>query len=76
MSEPGTPGTTLLPGRCIHCDGSMLIHDGSTGEITCQMCARTWNCDPAQPGHERCAVVPMGVSTGPVRQSLRRRSPA
>jgi len=73
MSETGTPGTSLVPGHCLHCNGSMVIHDGTTGENTCQMCARTWSCDPAQAGHERCAVVPAAASADLMRTPIRRK---
>ena len=54
MARHTTPGSSLIAGSCSNCNASMLIHDGSTGEVTCQMCARTYGCDRTQPGHEHC----------------------
>ena len=45
MARHTTPGSSLIAGSCSNCNASMLIHDGSTGEVTCQMCARTYGCD-------------------------------
>ena len=47
-------GSGLARGRCDHCGATMLVHDGTTGEVTCQMCARTWECDRTLPGHDQC----------------------
>jgi hypothetical protein len=65
-------GTSLIPGHCHHCQGSMLIHDGSTGEVTCQMCARSWSCDTSASGHEHCAVQPTAPTARREREPMRR----
>jgi hypothetical protein len=54
MASPLAQGTTIMESRCPHCDSSMLVHDGTIAEITCQLCARVWECDPTTPGHEDC----------------------
>ena len=54
MAEMMSAGSAFARGVCAHCRATMLIHDGSTGEITCQMCARTWECDQTMAGHEMC----------------------
>jgi hypothetical protein len=46
--------TVIIESRCPHCDSAMLVHDGTAGEITCQLCARVWECDPADPDHADC----------------------
>jgi uncharacterized Zn finger protein (UPF0148 family) len=47
-------GATMLPVPCPNCGGTMLVHDGTTAEITCQLCSRIWECEPNEPGHEAC----------------------
>jgi hypothetical protein len=54
MADKMSAGSAFARGVCTHCRATMLIHDGSTGEITCQMCARSWECDQKMPGHEMC----------------------
>jgi hypothetical protein len=67
MPDESMLGTSLIPGSCDHCHGSMLIHDGSVGEVTCQMCARTWSCDRSQPGHELChGLLGLSRRTAPI----------
>ena len=47
-------GATIISLPCPNCGGSMLVHDGTVGEITCQLCSRSWECAPDDPGHEDC----------------------
>ena len=54
MASPLALATVIIESRCPHCDSTMLVHDGTAGEITCQLCARVWECDPAEPDHEDC----------------------
>lgn len=54
MSSFLAQGSSILRTRCPNCKGAMLVHDGSHGEITCQLCSRIWECDPNEPGHEEC----------------------
>ena len=76
MPDETMHGTSLIPGHCPHCHGSMLIHDRSIGETTCQMCARSWSCDPGQPGHAQCAVLPAATTTALLREPMRRSWPS
>jgi hypothetical protein len=46
--------TVIIEFRCPHCGSAMLVHDGTAGEITCQLCARVWECDPDDPDHAEC----------------------
>src|SRR4051795_11156278 len=47
-------GATIISLPCPNCGGSMLVHDGTVAEITCQLCSRSWECAPDDPGHEDC----------------------
>jgi ribosomal protein S27E len=70
MGRHTTPGSSLIAGSCSNCNASMLIHDGSTGEVTCQMCSRSFACDRTQSGHEHCAG-PMLLSWDPALTAKR-----
>jgi hypothetical protein len=75
MSIGFAGGATLLPIPCPHCAGSMLVHDSTVAEITCQLCSRSWECDPAEPGHEQCthlfSIQPLPRFPMPERASAR-----
>jgi hypothetical protein len=64
MARPEAQRAVIISGSCPNCGGSLLIHDASTAEISCHLCARTWSCNPNDAAHDDCGPN-FGKRSGP-----------